>query len=99
MIQTNVLRLSEATLVRAAARSDGAISARRLREILRGANPVGEERFVFWAVLAGGHIGERKQLAAAAGMSWDKFAARFQALTGIHRDRVGRVTSRHSEAG
>lgn len=99
MTRTNVLMLSEGALVRAAARSGGALSTRRLREILRGASPEGDERFIFWPVLVGGHIGERRQLAAAVDLSWDKFARRFQALTGIHRDRAGHATALYSRAG
>ncbi|WP_152658702.1 hypothetical protein [Devosia chinhatensis] len=93
MTRANVLTLAEVALSRAAARSSGALSTSRLRQILRGASPEGNERFVFQAVLASGTIGERRQLAAAAGISWGKFASRFQALTGIHRDRAGSATS------
>ena len=99
MTRFNIISRSEAALSRAAARSVGILSARRLRQILRGASPVGDERFVFWAVLVSGPIGERRQLAAAAGLSWDKFASRFQALTGIHRDRANCATSLYAQAG
>lgn len=99
MTRSNIVTLSEAVLVRAEARSGWRLSKRRLRQILRGASPQGDERFILWAVLVGGHIGERRQLAFAAGLSWDKFAARFQALTGIHRDRVGHATALYSRAG
>ena len=88
MSKPNVVTLRQAVLVRAAARTNGTVSPVRLRQILRGSPPLGEERFVFWPVLVEGPIGERRQLAAAANLPWAKFAARFQALTGIHRDRA-----------
>ncbi len=61
-----------------ASRSDGALSAHRLLQILKGASPMGSERFCFMAVLGKSSREHRVELALAAGMTWNKFASRFR---------------------
>lgn len=85
---SNVTHLGSYVLERAARRSAGAISPARLRQILQGATPVWEERFCFWDVLAQSSPAERVHLAIHIGKSWPQFAARFEALTGIGRERA-----------
>lgn len=85
---SNMVRLGAYVLKRAAGRSSGAISPARLRQILQGAAPVREERFCFWAVLVQSSPVERVHLAIHVGQSWPQFAVRFEALTGIRRDRA-----------
>ena len=82
-----------------AARSNGALSAHRLMQIIKGASPVGQERFCFMAVLGHSSREHRVEMAIASGMSWIKFASRFQDLTGISKDRAHFATTLYPSMG
>lgn len=76
-----------------AARSNGALTASRLRAVIKGSSPVGEERFCFMQVLGQSLREHRVEMALAANLSWEKFAQRFEELTGINRDRAHFATT------
>lgn len=82
-----------------AARSNGTLSAHRLVQILKGSAPVGDERFCFMAVLGHSSREHRVEMALATGMSWTKFASRFQDLTGISKDRAHFATTLYASMG
>lgn len=79
-----------------AARSNGALTASRLRSVIKGSSPVGEERFCFMQVLGHSAREHRVEMALSANMSWEKFAQRFEELTGINRNRAHFATTLYS---
>lgn len=82
-----------------AARSNGALSPHRLAQILKGSSPVGHERFCFMAVLGHSSREHRVEMALSSGMCWNKFARRFQELTGISKDRAHFATTLYATMG
>jgi hypothetical protein len=74
-------------------RTNNVVSAARVREIVRGSEPVGDERFCLGQALIDSSPTDRVEMALDAKLSWVRFAARFQELTGIHRDRAAHATT------
>jgi hypothetical protein len=64
------------------------ITYARMVEIMSGSAPVADERFVVGHLLMKKTTTERIELALRTELSWSKFSRRFEALTGIRRDRV-----------
>jgi len=77
----------------AAGRSHGVMDGRRLLAVIKGSSPVGDERFCMMAVLGNSSQAQRIEMALRAGLSWAKFAERFEALTGISRKRAHYATT------